>query len=136
MREQDRPFFENVTGFCFAALVLAAIIIGLCGCEQGFDRPSSDPDLLAVAETQNARLAAAFDCPPLPDYTIYWGPVGGGSCAYLARSEIVIDGKYAGGGVSRVVAHEVFHVMSGIRDHDVETWRGVRIKDHVAWGNP
>jgi len=134
MREQDRPFFENVTGVCFAALVLAAIIIGLCGCEQGFDRPASDPELLAVAEVQNARLAEAFDCEPLVNFTIRWGSVGGGSCAYLSRSEIVIDGKYAGGNVSRVVAHEVFHVMSGIRDHGVETWRGVRIADVVAWG--
>ena len=29
MREQDRPYFETVTGFCFAVLLIVAVVIAI-----------------------------------------------------------------------------------------------------------
>jgi hypothetical protein len=136
MIEQDRRFFENVTGVCFAAIFIACAVLACDGLDKS-DVPS-DPALLAVADEANAELAARFDCPPATYYSIVWGPVGGGSYADWKRNGrlIVIDAKYreAGVNVKWVVRHEMMHVISGLDDAAKE-FMGVRIADVIpGWG--
>jgi hypothetical protein len=137
MREQDRPFVENVTGVCFAAIFIACAVLACEGLDKA-DVPS-DPALLVLADAANLELAARFDCPPAVGYSINWGPVNGGSYADYGRNgtrDIVIDSKHNAPDVpiKYVVRHEMMHVISGLTD-TATTFRGVRIADVIPkWG--